>query len=370
MMLGTILKKILPKPAVVWLQHQKIALGYMRDYGFASFAQGFRARPPGRVRIEPTSACNLRCVHCPTGWAGDAGDPNRSMMEPPLFERVLSQIKLWPNVKAATFYFAGEPLLNKWLPDMLRRIKAETSVTNTQISTNGMLLTDAAIGRLEGTGIDLIHVSIDGDSAVENDKIRRRSNYKKVRENVLKARDRLGPQGTDVRIHNVRIATEDRVGRPPRPAQFLVEDFGSSMVDAIPAIRWPGLRKELVEQQGLRIIKKRDIGTKTGEHFCTMPFTETVVQASGDVTVCCYDITGELKMGNVHEQTLQQIWNGPAYRKLRKAISSFGLLEPLPEACRKCHIYSGEVVVQGEPAAVVASPAAEPAKVALGTPAA
>ena len=362
MRLELILKKILPKTVVVWLQHQKIAAGYVRAFGLASFAQGFRASSPTRVRIEPASACNLRCVHCPTGWAGDAGDPNRSLMEPPLFERVLSQIKLWPTVKAATFYFAGEPLLNRWLPDMLRRIKAETSVVSTQISTNGMLLTEGALSRLEGTGLDLIHVSIDGDSPEENDKIRRRSNYKKVRENIRRARERLLPQGTDVRIHNVRIMTEDRVGRPARPAQFLVDDFGPSMVDGIPAIRWPGLRKELVEQQGLRIIKKRDVGTKTGEGFCTMPFTETVVQANGNVTVCCYDITGELKMGSVHENTLQEIWNGPAYRKLRKAIVSFGLLEPLPETCRKCHIYSGEVVVQGERKQTQALQPLEPVK--------
>ena len=346
--IGILAKKVLPKSTVIWLQHTRIVLRYASTMGLRSILSGFRAPGPVQVRIEPTSACNLRCVHCPTGWAGDAGDPNRSMMDPPLFERVLTQLKDWPSVKRATFYFAGEPLLNRWLPDMLRRIKAETSVVSTQISTNGMLLTEAAVSRLEGTGLDLMHVSIDGDSPAENDVIRRRSNYEKVRENVKRAQERLAPGGTNVRIHNVRIVTEDRVGRPARAAQYLIDDFGADMVDAIPAIRWPGLRPDLVKQQGMRIIKKRDVGTKTGERFCTMPFVETVVQASGDVTVCCYDITGELKMGNVREKSLEEIWNGPAYRKLRRAIATFGLLEPLPEPCLRCHIYSGEVVVKDE----------------------
>ena len=342
----TTIKRLLPRPVRSWLGHVVVLARYTRQYGLDAFLGGFRAPLPRLVRIEPASACNLRCSHCPTGWAGRAGDPNRDIMKPELFNRVVAEIAKAKSVVQAVFYFAGEPLLNRWFPDMLRRIKQETSVKFTQFSTNAMLLSDEAVNRLEGTGVDLIHISIDGDSPQENDEIRLRGKYDRIRENALNAKARLGATGTRVRIHNIQVPEVEEIGTKPKAPQFLVDDFGRDGVDVHHAIRWPGLDDRYLKARGFATLKKRDPGTKTGEHFCTMPFKEMVIQANGDVTVCCYDITGELKMGNIQFQTLEEIWNGPEYRKLRKAIASFGLLEPLPETCRKCHIYSSELVVR------------------------
>ncbi len=340
------IKQHFPKPVVLWLQHLDIAQRHFRRFSIPAFRDGYRAPLPKSIRIEPASACNLRCSHCPTGWKGNVGDPNRDIMKPDLFERVLSEVKKTATLKGAVFYFAGEPLLNRWLPDMLKRIKAETSVVHTSFSTNGMLLNDKAVDTIEDTGVDLIHVSIDGNTPDENDQIRVRSNYTRVKDNLLAARERLKDKGTKIRIHNVQIPTPDEIGTKPKAPQFLIDDFGADSVDVLHSSRWPGLHDAFLKERKLRLHKKRDVGTKTGEYFCTMPFDEMVIQSNGDVTVCCYDITGELKMGNIKDNTLEEIWNGPEYRKLRKAIASFGRLEKLPETCLKCHIYSSELVVR------------------------
>lgn len=35
---------------------------------------------------------------------------------------------------------------------------------------------------------------------------------------------------------------------------------------------------------------------------------------------CCYDYAAELKVGNINDKPLTQIWNSPEYMELRKKI--------------------------------------------------
>ena len=56
---------------------------------------------PPVVRIEPASACNLRCLHCPTGVV----DMTRSVMKPATFDRVLEQLAPHvPPVRVVVMY--------------------------------------------------------------------------------------------------------------------------------------------------------------------------------------------------------------------------------------------------------------------------
>ncbi len=51
---------------------------------------------------------------------------------------------------------------------------------------------------------------------------------------------------------------------------------------------------------------------------CTTVWKVPCVYASGDVTACCWDYNCETRIGNVHEMALSKLWNGPAFRELRR----------------------------------------------------
>jgi radical SAM protein with 4Fe4S-binding SPASM domain len=55
------------------------------------------------------------------------------------------------------------------------------------------------------------------------------------------------------------------------------------------------------------------------------------VLGNGDVLACC--VPG-LKMGNLHENTMEEIWNGPRYQELRRSVNS---ANP-PPSCKTCPI--------------------------------
>jgi hypothetical protein len=58
-----------------------------------------------------------------------------------------------------------------------------------------------------------------------------------------------------------------------------------------------------------------------------------VICADGTVTPCPQDFWAKMKMGNARDATLEEIWNGEAYRDLRRRFRTD--IQSLP-LCRKC----------------------------------
>jgi radical SAM protein with 4Fe4S-binding SPASM domain len=50
---------------------------------------------------------------------------------------------------------------------------------------------------------------------------------------------------------------------------------------------------------------------------CDKPWTSVTILWDGRVVPCCFDYDGILTLGNVNEQSLAEIWNGPKLKALR-----------------------------------------------------
>jgi radical SAM protein with 4Fe4S-binding SPASM domain len=51
---------------------------------------------------------------------------------------------------------------------------------------------------------------------------------------------------------------------------------------------------------------------------CRRPFHTLVVTWEGQAVLCCVDYMREVKLGDVHEQSVYEIWNGPWALQLRR----------------------------------------------------
>ena len=76
----------------------------------------------------------------------------------------------------------------------------------------------------------------------------------------------------------------------------------------------------------------KDSPPRTGHRGCNEPWKSAVILGNGDVAACC--VPGNT-MGNLKEQSLEEIWNGPKYQKLRATINSSN--PPWP--CSACPIF-------------------------------
>ena len=287
---------------------------------------------PRRIRIETASACNLRCQHCPTGtnYRGTV----RDIMDMAMFDTVLCQMKEMPILRDVVFYLGGEPLLNKNLPLMCRRVKEETNVAYTQFNTNGMLITEEICQQLAEAKVDKIGVSIDGISPEENDEIRRGARYETIVANVHLL-VRYLPY-TKIEISNTIFKRPGEPDEPIIPA-FLVRDFPGLPIWTTYAMKWPGLdtEKSALVQPGF------DSGAQI-DNFCKMPFTEMTIRSNGDVVMCCYDLASEMVMGNIHRTGLLDIWSSGTYKEIRKNMLSRNI-QSLPDVCKRCQNYSGAI---------------------------
>lgn len=67
--------------------------------------------------------------------------------------------------------------------------------------------------------------------------------------------------------------------------------------------------------------------------FCSMASHYVKIEPNGDVFPCCR-APRELRMGNVHEKPLAEIWNGDEYRAFRRSMFD----GDYPAPCRSCDV--------------------------------
>jgi len=293
---------------------------------------------PTHVRIETASACNLRCQHCTTGVAYKSTD--RRVMSLDTFERVLAQVRTLPTIRTAIMYLGGEPLLNKHHATMCRRVKQETQVTTVKFVTNAMLLTQKWCDDIAAANVDGIHVSIDGRSPEENDRIRAGASYETIRNNLRMLQRTLRAAGcrTRIVIANTVFRRPDDLAQPS-VAEFIVRDFPGIKVRSGYAMVWPGMTAEQTTLDDLHVYQEKP------RRFCDHPFYDLAIRANGDIVLCCYDISGRHVMGNVMRDELVELYRSDRYAAVRRAMlrRDGGAV---PEVCQRCVVFTGDRFLQ------------------------
>jgi len=261
---------------------------------------------PDHLDIELTNACNLRCSMCP-----------REKMTRPVgymtkktLEKVLAEAH--GKVKTCYLHQMGEPLLHPDLKEFIVLVK-EAHIW-TSLSTNGVFLTEKIGQVLINSGLDHIAIAFDSLHSDTYSKMRVGADPSLVLENIERfltmVRDqRAGPQ-VDIQMVVLGLnmgEVEDYV------AFFTPRVVGIGRVILSPAVDWASTVDVVVDD-------KRDFA-------CTMLNYSMTIQWNGDVCLCCRDFDGATKVGNVHESTLQELWDGPVYRTWRGGF---------PKFCRGC----------------------------------
>ncbi|MGL4208871.1 MAG: radical SAM protein [Candidatus Adiutrix sp.] len=114
-------------------EYRRLGLIEGQDFAVAANLQAFD------YMIDVSGLCNLRCPSCPRG--NFKPQPKSGFMTPDYFDLLLEKIiKDDPFVGAVALYQWGEPLLNKHLPEIIRR--ANLRGVRTALSSNLNIRTD------------------------------------------------------------------------------------------------------------------------------------------------------------------------------------------------------------------------------------
>ena len=251
------------------------------------------------ANLELTNACNLRCTFCPTG----NGRMRRAkgLMAERTFHAALSGAG---PLEFVLLFQWGESLLHPRFLDLARAARAHGA--RTLLTTNATLLDDRRVQAVLDAGVDRVTISVDGDAAT----------HEAVRgvplERTLEGLERL-------------VAARDARRAPTAVDVSMVVSPETAGAAAGFRERFAG-RADRV--QSIPLLTRGERRTR-----CREPWRGgLVVLQDGRVTVCCVDHDGELAVGHVATDRLQDLWNGDGLRRLRRA-HAVGNLPPLCAGC-------------------------------------
>jgi len=261
------------------------------------------------VQIQYDYMCQLKCSHCAIFKFRQ--NKNRRKEKLSLESLAVLANQIHDEGLAAICLSGGEPLIFKNLGEVLSSMKPERFVLS--MDTNGIDLSDEKIKWLVDSGVDRIHLSLDGLEENHNKFRRMRSGFNSWQHNV----DMLPlckKHGLDVVINIV--ATKDLVTSREMEKQLeFIEQFGfhASMIYAKPVGTFEGSKDEVLNLKDFAHLEEL-----TNKYNCSTHLTENhgvffgclcfkrhmSITAFGDVLPCPWI---PITIGNIFEESFSDV---------------------------------------------------------------
>lgn len=301
-------------------------------------------KKPLSVFIEPTNLCNFRCSPCVHGNEKTRNDLKPfKHMELDLFRKIISEIKGWEGGKLRLLRLAvlGEPFLHPRFTTMIKIAKDANVADRVDTFSNGSLLTEDVSSRIVDYGLDHIRFSIYSvDPERHREVTRSNCDIHAINDNIRKLRS----------IRDARKASKPFILVKMFDAFTAENDIFLNMYHDIAdevafekvhnATRYRGhdLVQAYYKNDALAAMTKADYRKGLHAHVaCPRPFLALVISSMGDVLMCTHDAPRATKVGDVKDNTLEEIWNGRILFEFRKMHLMGNKHENL--LCRNCDWY-------------------------------
>ena len=266
-----------------------------------------------KIYIEITNRCNLNCSFC--------GKNKRDYRDMSLseFELVINKIKRYTDY--IYLHVKGEPLLYDNL-DSLLSICDNTNI-KVNITTNGVFLKEKLSVLMNHFCIRQINISLHSENNKKNYFLDVFSSGK-----ILSTKMFISYRIWDLKEYKLNKKSTEIVNK-------IIEFYNLS----------PVIVDKLYSDKNIKIasntfVNKENIFTWPDvdndilvDGFCYGLKTHISILSNGDIVPCCLDANGEIKLGNIFEDTLDVVLNGDTYKSLLKSFEDNKSLHPLCKSC-------------------------------------
>ena len=284
------------------------------------------------VSVEPAAVCQLRCPECPVGRESKVESrKSKAIMPLEVWHRVLAEIR--DTALIVQFYFQGEPLLNKDLPQMIK--EAHEAGLYTIVSTNAQAMTEYIAEQLVTAGLDRIIVSMDGLSDESYNAYRVGGNLIQcihALSFLRKAKEEHGGR-TTIELQVLRLKTNEHEWNAFRSAY---KRLGADRLVFKTAQLYDYTHGHPLMPSDKRY--SRYVLGKDGIYHrrplskgCLRVWTGAVVTTTGEVIPCCYDKAHAHAYGNIMVSSLKDLFGNEKATAFRKAA-----LNEQPQICQEC----------------------------------
>ena len=266
-----------------------------------------------KIYLEISNLCNLRCSFCP----GTRRQPRAMTAEE--FSLLLPKLRPWADY--LYFHLMGEPLLHPLLAEFLSM--AGEAGFKVILTTNGTLLPGQQEMLLSSPGLHKVNISLHAfeanDLAVPfGEYLRGCFAFGQAAEGKVLVSYRLWNQGgQDEKNSEILETLHDYF-----PGNWVTERKGTRIGQRVylehgDKFDWPDLSAD-------------DSGDRV---FCYGLRDQLGVLCDGTVVPCCLDHEGDIALGNLFTQSMEEILDSPRARAIYDGFSQSKAAE---ELCRKC----------------------------------
>ena len=275
------------------------------------------------LNIDPTNACNAFCYYCAREQV--IKEQGISTLSLETFKKIIDQVG---NNKLImiNLHKDGEPLLNKDLPDMVEYALQKDAAEIIHLNTNGTLINNKTGRGIIERGIHDITVSIDASYEETYYKLKKLKNLDKLERDVVEA-----------------IEFRNSINSPTKIRLKIMEfqDVTKEEIDHF-IKKWTGVADE-VQVTGVHswsgAIDGFEITDEKSEkrYPCALLWYALAINSNGAVSICNVDWDYSGVVGNIHEQTIKEIWNSDRLNEIRKA--QLNGVWNVPKVCEKCVVW-------------------------------
>ena len=286
---------------------------------------------PWSISIEPCNICNLKCRECPSGL----GQLGREKKQLSYKDFCLAIDQIYSHTLNLFLYFQGEPFINQHFTQMVKYASEKNIYTVT--STNGHFITPEIAEEIVLSKLDKIIISLDGYNQQTYQAYRTGGNYINVIlsiKNIVEAKEYLNKKTPVVEVQTLaNKLTENKLEEIKKIAKY--HGVNKFAVKTMQIENPKDFEKFLPTNQKLSRYKKTSNGQyvlKKEVGFCNRIFDSVVITSNLDIVPCCYDKKAEYILGNLSQNTFNEIVTN---QKAKQFITNI-INKNRPKICYNC----------------------------------
>ena len=256
---------------------------------------------PPYLQIEPSSICNYRCVFCyqTDNFFNKKSQGHMGKMNYEMFKNIVDQAE--GNVQFLSLASRGEPLLCPDIDKMLDYTRDK--FYNLKINTNAYNLNEKLAHTILKSGVKTLVFSVDAADKKLYEKLRVHGKFEKVYDNIKRFIEIKNKHYSNskiiTRVSGVKVSDDQKLDEMTNLWSGLVDQI--AFVNFIP---WVDTYNDEINN-----IKAP----------CSDLWRRMFVWWNGETNPCDYDYKSELKLDNILENNIKEVWNSEKYNELRFA---------------------------------------------------
>ncbi len=297
------------------MQKNKDFIEYRKQWELATKRE-ILTNVPLHLDIELTNICNLDCKMC---WQNSEMTYKKGSMDFYLFKKIIDEA-VTHGVKAIKMQSRGESALYTYLFDAIIYAK-KRGILDIQLTTNATLFNKNNIDKFLSSGLDLLIISIDEDHIESYERLHKNEKYEVISKNILNLLKIKKERYSNLLKIRLQISSGTK---ELNPAIMNYRDVFEKYVDSFQISNY-----FLLNDSDKKIENPK-------KSPCSYPWQRMVINYDGLVTVCCKDFNCSMIMGDVKNNSLQEIWNSKEYINFRDMHIS-GKRDKI-DFCRICNL--------------------------------